>query len=438
MKKNIAMSVMALALFAASGVLAQIPPQVRPFITVLSPNGETWSAGTTCRIRWTAANVATVNIGLFPADESLSGWIAQGIPASQGYYDVAIAASFNSGTYVIQIEGLDVNHNVVASAGTTVNIYKVPDKVPLASVKTLKAYALTLVGKIWVQVNGNSVSGNNCVSVDYPHTDADPEKMAQTAGAQTLRFSATTDDQLESSVLYESRTIMLPDPNSHTGFSQSSFGLFFGQKQFKLEPQKGDSWGVPSDAYRVELELGQLPWVVPGMRDAYIKTQDTNGNQTGYYDFRQEVGSYWLDRGVIFLTEKLTSRSGELTLVMQDGSKVIYDLASENRKLTVTVEAVGFRPTIKGIRSVPNDTANIGYQVGDEIIRAAYTRDMRSYIFFEKMETYPIRVSVVDTKVLAENPYAKWEEFNPYTEVAEFVAKAGQAVLIRFDYASEP
>lgn len=321
---------------------------------------------------------------------------------------------------------------------TSVPVAKVPDKVPLASKASLEAYALTLVEDIRVQVWGRSVSDDNYRSAKYSYTDADPERMAYIASTQVLRFSAAIDDLLTSYVVYGSRAIEFPDPNSSTGFSQTSFPLFWGEKQFKLEAQKGDSWGVPADAYRIELNLDQVPWVVPGVRDAYIRTMDGT-NQTGFYSLR-ENNSYWMNQGIIFLTTNMVSLNGELTLVMQNGSKFIYDLPIGGLKPTATVEAVGFRPTIKGIRTVPDNTTNIVYEVTDEIVRVAYPEETLATVSFpDGLGRYPIKVYIIDTTVLAaDGPSAKWIEFNPYIKAVEFKAAANQAILIRFEYQTEP
>lgn len=304
-----------------------------------------------------------------------------------------------------------------------------PNEVPLGSPEILKAYALTLVGQISVQVYGQSVSGDYYRFVDYPFIDADPERMAQVAGEIVLHFSATVDDGLTSYVSYNSRTIKLSGPGGETS---SSFNLFYGSRQFKLEYFK-DAWQVPKEAYQVELDLGQVPWIVSGMRNAYIES-----DQTGYYNFRQHQGDYWLDRGVIFLAKELTSRRGELTLHMQDGSKVIYDLGTGDRKATATVEAVGFRPTIKGIRSVPDNTTNIVYQDTDEIIRVATIGQSDVQVSFPSgLKRYPVKVYVIDTRYLVAFPDTEWREFNPYIEPVKF-SFGDSAVLIRFEYPPEP
>ncbi|MDO8667807.1 MAG: hypothetical protein Q7K35_01780 [bacterium] len=318
-----------------------------------------------------------------------------------------------------------------------------PDKVPLASPKVLQAYALTLVGTIGVQVYGNSVSGDSYRWVDYPYEDADPDRMASIASSIELKFSATTDDQLTSWVSYNSRMFTLTDPDENE--VTTAFGLFNGGKNFKLEYFK-DAWRVPTNAYAVELEVGQVPWVVPGMRNAYITTRDEKGNYTGYYDFRQQQGDYWLDRGVIFLTEQLTSRRGDLTTILENGSKVVYDITSGWRKYSPTIKGSGFKPTIKGIRTVPDNTIDIVYRETDEIVRVAYTGDYHGSNTFQnvfvefpgELKRYPAKVFVIDTRLLALNPDAEWLEFNPYVEPVWFRMKVGQAVLIRFEYQIDP
>jgi len=319
--------------------------------------------------------------------------------------------------------------SISAQTPTQQAVTAIPEKIPLASEEVLKAYALTMVGRINVQVYGSSVQGNSYQSVDYPYKDADPDRMAYVARSQVLRFDATTDDKLTSYISYNSREIALSD-----GYS-TSFALFSGQKEFMLEPQKG-GWGVPSDACKVELDYYGIPFVIPGMTDAYIVTKDENGNQNGFYSFRQGDG-YWMDRGIIFLTKELVSRNGEFNLVMNNGSRIIYDLGTGNRKSTENVSAGGFNPTIKGIRSVPADTFSIDYEDTDQIIRASYSflKEIIVQVTFRAgLKRYPVKVSVISSEALAENPNADWKEFNPYIEPVKFSVKPQGTILIRFDH----
>jgi len=310
-----------------------------------------------------------------------------------------------------------------------------PSKIPLASPAVLKAYALTLVGKISVQVYGQSVSGTTYKFVDYPYTDADPDRMAYVASAQTLRISAGTNDILTSYVSYDSRDIVLPEPQNPDNQSSTSFSLFWGANQFKLT-NVGGVWAVPAEALKIEMKYFGVPFVIPGMVYAYIVTKDENGKQTGYYSFNNE---YWTDRGVIFLTEDLTGQNGELVAVIKDGSKIVYDLLSGDLQPTVGVEVSGFHPTIEGIRSVPANTTNIVYKATDEIIRTQYSEVLWSTVTFPAgLKRYPTKVYVIYTTILAEDENAEWFEFNPYIEQVQFRIQAGQAILIRFEYPPNP
>lgn len=327
---------------------------------------------------------------------------------------------------------------VTPIAPSPVPHYAVPDKIPLQSEATLKAYALTLVGKIDVQVGGSSVSGNAFVSVDYTNTDADPDKMAAVASSQTLQFSTTTDDKLHGYVNYKSRMITIPGGNfSEKGGasdSQQTFNLFYGGTDFQLEKVNG-VWKVPEKAYAVELEFSHVPFVVTGVSDAYIITKNESGYITGWYSFRQAQGNYWLDRGLIFLTKEQTSHAGEFHLVMKDGTQTVYDLASGDQKPTAAIVAGGFKPMIKGVRTVSNDTTNIVFQSGDEIIRTRYTKVLNSQVSFPPgLDRYPIKVGIVYTRVLAEDPNTDWFEFDPWAGPVQFKIQSGQSILIRFEY----
>ncbi|MFA6314824.1 MAG: hypothetical protein WC648_00410 [Candidatus Paceibacterota bacterium] len=310
----------------------------------------------------------------------------------------------------------------------------VPSAVPLASPATLKAYALTLVKPISVQVYGMSVSGDNYRSVEYTSADADPAKMAALARSQQLSFKAAVGDQLWSYVSYDSRPIPLMESNGQ--LVNYTFNLFSGSKAFKLEPQKG-GWGIPETAYKVELDMSYVPFVVPGMQDAVIVTTDENGNQTGWYSFRESYGNY-VDRGVLLLTEEMTGHRGQLIITMKNGEKISYNLKNEQRQESVSLQFTEVQATIKGVRSVPA-TENIMYVAGDEIIRTSAKEDMWSSITFPPgLDRYPVKVAVIETETLGLNWSAEWLEFNPYVEPVRFLIKASQPILIRFEYETDP
>ena len=325
----------------------------------------------------------------------------------------------------------------IPSTGSNEALYSVPETVPLASVETLKAYALTMVRKVSVQVYGRSVSGKTYSQGEYNSTDADPNMMAKVASSLVLRFSATTDDIITSYVAYETGSIRVRDFESDSGYSETAFSLFWGSKEFKLEQGKGGVWQIPNEAYSVEVDFYQVPLIIPGMSDANIVTEDAEGNQNGYLNL-QNGNNYWFDRGVLLLTKEMTGRKGKLVITMKDNSRVIYNLLNGEKVPVVEVESFGFKPIVKGVRSVPENTANIVFEDGDSLIRTSYSKDMWSEVTFPSgLERYPIKVSVIYTKVLAENPQAEWMEFNPYTTPVKFRIQVGQAIFIRFDYPSK-
>jgi hypothetical protein len=323
--------------------------------------------------------------------------------------------------------------NSGGGGGGSGSSYAVPDKIPL-SPSALKAYALTQVKKINVQVWGRTVQGDNYRMADYPFADCDPGHMASIAGSQVLRYSATTDDRLTSFVSYDSGQIELPDPDNSTA-STASFTLFHGEKTFMLELQKG-GWGVPADAMKIELKLASsIPIVIPGMQNAYITTYDEDGNPTGWFDLRDSSGNYWMDRGVIFLDSNIVSHSGTFTLIMKDGTKHTYDMGTGDRKPTESIRMAGFLVSVLGARTVPTDTTEIVYSDTDEVVTAKFTKDATVRVTFPSdLKRYPEMVRGIDANKLRENPQAKWTEFNPYTQPVEFQVTAGQAIILGFDY----
>lgn len=104
--------------------IAPVPSTSAPTITLTSPSGgDTWVANNTYRVAWKpSSNIATVRLADYPANTpmtSMYGYFAQGISASQGYYNFTTGPSPVTGTHILVIEGLDGNNNLLTSDRTT-------------------------------------------------------------------------------------------------------------------------------------------------------------------------------------------------------------------------------------------------------------------------------------------------------------------------------
>lgn len=302
-----------------------------------------------------------------------------------------------------------------------------PESVPLMSIRMLKAYALTMPTELSEQVYGASVAGSGrYVVIDYPYNDADPDHMAELLKSNPVRFTADPTEKLNSWVSYSSRKI-----------ANFQFDAFYGGTNFYLQ-KVGDSWRVPADALKVRLQLSDwIPVSFPGIKYAYIENRDKDGNYTGRYDFMAEHRLY-PEQGILILGKSVVSQPGKLYIRYQDDSVVVYDIKNEGQKLpSVAPSPDVFGPTIDGVRSLANNTWNIFFADGDEIVKAKFTSAGTVQINFpEGLSRYPNRVYVVLASAFAKNPAIQWSEFNPF-KLINFPIASG-TYLIRFEYDDVP
>ncbi len=303
-----------------------------------------------------------------------------------------------------------------------------PAQVPIMSIRTLKAYALSLVSSINGGIWGNSVTiDHRSFPIAYPHKDADVDHMASVAHSGVVRFSADPTEELQSELSYYATTTV---PNW-------SFQIFWGYTKFHLA-QVGDNWQVPQEAYKIDMHMSDwIPFKVPGIRNAYIITEDEFGNDKDYYSFRWD-NRLNLDEELLFIGSKHVSQKGKLYIEISDGSKIIYNLKDEgSRQEQVSPAVDGFQPSIVGVRSLPVNTISITLQEGDELVRVAYTTGFRVNVTFPQgLSRYPISVHVIDANQFANNPFLDWAEFNPFQPMTFNVAHG--AILIRYEYEDQP
>lgn len=98
--------------------LIQSCTSTQPFITITSPSGDTYSANNTYRINWSVSpgDITTINMAYYLDDASRSDYFVRGVLASQGYYNFTTGGSFASGSYTLELDGLDSNNNIVVIA----------------------------------------------------------------------------------------------------------------------------------------------------------------------------------------------------------------------------------------------------------------------------------------------------------------------------------
>lgn len=90
----------------------------QPSLTISTlPNESVFSANETYRIRWNASsNITTINLASYFDDSVKGGYFAQGIPASQGYFDYKTGPSPVAAAYILEANGLDKYNNIIATA----------------------------------------------------------------------------------------------------------------------------------------------------------------------------------------------------------------------------------------------------------------------------------------------------------------------------------
>lgn len=316
---------------------------------------------------------------------------------------------------------------VVALTGSVVKAQTTttPATVPMMSVGTLKAYALANVSSLSGQYYGDSVSSGSWLRIPYPHKDADPDHMASLLSEQVIEWSADPSELLGSYVSYGSTSIV---PNSW-------FEMFSGSANFFLT-KVGEEWHVPAAGNQVRLQLGNwIPLRIQGVQDAYIVTQNADGYDTDYYNFRWD-NRIDTERGYIILGRQLVNQRGKLYVSLNDGSKLVYDLRKEGDLIpAVAPEAGGLTPSIDGVRTVPENTTTIVFQDGDELVRAKYSLPIEQKVFVAfppGLSRYPVAVYVVDADAFTANPFMDWAQFVVWKDII-VGAKRG-SLLFRFEY----
>ena len=91
-----------------------------PSLTILSPNGNTWTVGNTVStypIRWTTSpDIYYVNLAMYPSDSLFNGYFVTGALASAGSYNAALQLPMRAGAYILEINGYNSNNNYLAGS----------------------------------------------------------------------------------------------------------------------------------------------------------------------------------------------------------------------------------------------------------------------------------------------------------------------------------
>jgi len=303
-----------------------------------------------------------------------------------------------------------------------------PAEIPLMSEGKLRTYALSQVREVEGSVYSPSMAGNDYFSVPYTNTDSDPVKMASLVKSQKMTFTVDPTDTIQNDVVYYSTNY------PYSGGYTVSFSLFYGSTNFQLQFTNG-GYVIPTSAYNVPLiKSDWIPFPIKGVSYAYIYTKDKNGNINGYYDFGSN-GRLDAANGFLFLGDALTGLSGDLYVGFNDGSRVIYNLGTDQLVPLVSETMPGLSVSLDGIRTLPDNTMNVVYQAGDQVIRVAYTTNcVVSVTFPSGLAEYPTMVHGDDSQDLWANPGTDGNVWNPVVSQPLFKGVIGKTLMIWFDY----
>lgn len=297
-----------------------------------------------------------------------------------------------------------------------------PTTLPIGDDGVLEAYSLSLVTSIEIRVDGDTVTGTKEAKLPYPFKDGDPDHMASVASNARLRFKADPTKKLWATAQY------------YGTIGALNFSLFYGGKQFT--PEKiSNGYIIPADGYKIEIALNDwIPFRMPGVKDAVMITEDGKGNTTSYSYFN-ERGRIDMESGFIFFGREHVGQVGTLIVTFKDDSIAVYDMSGKLKPLGDVSQTDVFKVSMQGVRSLPADTASISYQSNDMLVRASYTKATTITLNFPAtLPELPIEVRVVDSSLMATNPFAGKSYFGPFTRPVTEQAAAGQTLLFIFTY----
>jgi hypothetical protein len=117
----------------------------QPTISLNVPSGN-WVANNQYGISWNASSgISTVRLAYYAPGSASNGYFAQGIPASNGSYTFTTGASMAPGQYMLLIQGLDSNNNVLASAQGVFTVALANNQTNLSTVPGVAAPVITSV-----------------------------------------------------------------------------------------------------------------------------------------------------------------------------------------------------------------------------------------------------------------------------------------------------
>jgi len=295
-----------------------------------------------------------------------------------------------------------------------------PKSVPLVSRAQLKAYALSQVNWLSGGISGQTVSGDGrYFSVPYAQADGDPVAIAAAVKVNKVTFSVDPTEKISTFANWEVRT---PDG--------SSWGAFYGQRDFNLIKDASGNFQIPSNATTIDdMELGTVPFPIKGVNNAHIKLKNSAGFEGGTYSFGERG---FVRNGYIILTSEHTAQNGELFVYFNDGSQAIYVLSDGKQKTMASVTAGGFSTAVKGVRTLPDNTVDITYGLTDEVVRVKYTLDTSIKVSFGVGVVLPLKVLVVEEKLFRADPNATGNSFDPSKDQVVMRVGVGKSYLILF------
>ena len=338
-----------------------------------------------------------------------------------------------------------VSNLCVAQSETSLS--PAPLSLPIANRDVLRAYAMGLVNMIDGQTTAPSSdnSASSSFRIEYTGPRGDRAEIAKQIASKKVRISVSDpNDQIMSSLQY----FFVTPKNSF-------YNVFFGYRSFKLVyGEKLGTWSVPPDAGNIEMKLSDyIPLSIPGAVSAKIVYTDGDNELTESLDQQGRVSHA---DGIVLFAPRFAVIKWELIVLrelngVQDA--LSYNLETGNQIPFVSGN-FSFAPKVSQFIDVRADTELIDYHPIYEthetsILEASFTENRVIRVWATAWSNtnsfveYPQRVLIIDSQSFYEGHLgvltdSDWTvvELGGKEQVAHFSVKAGQKILIRFEWAT--
>ncbi len=332
-------------------------------------------------------------------------------------------------------------------AQSETSLQPAPTSLPIANRDVLRAYALGLVNVIdgTVQASSSDNSLSSQFRIEYKGPRGDRAEIARQIASKKVKISLSDpNDAITSSLQY-----------FHVTPKGSFYNVFFGYRSFKLVlSEKLGTWFAPPNAGEIEMQLTDyIPLFIQGAVSAKVVYKDGENEQVESLDQEGRVNR---NDGVILFSPRFVGINGNLIVLREQNGiqdALSYSLQT-GKQLPFVSSSFGFSAKVKQFIDVPLDTELIEYhpiyETGEtSILEASFTESRVIRVWataWSNVSSFvelPTRVLAIDSQSFYEDQLgvltdADWTaiEVSEKTPVAHFNVKAGQKILIRFEWPS--